>query len=523
MSIVKFDKLNISLISTGVNLVQNLSFEIEKGESFGIVGESGSGKSLTALSTLGLLNKKIFKTSGQISIDNKNINNITDSELNNIRGNKISMIFQEPMLSLNPVKSLHSQIVECIELSDKNLDISDVREALIAVGLNDTKKILNSYPHMISGGQRQRFMIAMSVLRKPSVIIADEPTTALDVTLQKQILDTLNNLKNDMNMSMMLISHDIELIKRYCDSIAVMKDGSIIEKDTTDKIFTYPKHEYTRSLVNFKSISYRKENIDKTENVLETKNLNCKYLTKDSLLKKNKIYYQALNNINIHINRGESVGIVGESGSGKTTLAMSIMHLLGYDGEIKICQNITKNELSKDRSLRKNFQIIFQDPFSSLSPRMTIKQIISEGIVNLLNIFDDKVIHTMCTKVMNEVGLNEDMLLRYPQEFSGGQRQRIAIARALVLQPKLLILDEPTSALDVLVQENIIKLLINLQEKFNLSYCFISHDLSLIKKLCHRVYVMKDSSIVEEGTAKEIFDEPKHLYTQKLLESSFIT
>ena len=523
MSLVKFDKLNISLISTDITLVQNLSFEIEKGESFGIVGESGSGKSLTALSTLGLLNKKIFKTSGQISIDNKNINNITDSELNNIRGNKISMIFQEPMLSLNPVKSLHSQIVECIELSDKNLDISDVREALIAVGLNDTKKILNSYPHMISGGQRQRFMIAMSVLRKPSIIIADEPTTALDVTLQKQILDTLNNLKNDMNMSMMLISHDIELIKRYCDSIAVMKDGSIIEKDTTDKIFTYPKHEYTRSLVNSKSISYREENFDKTENILETKNLNCKYLTKDSLLKKNKIYYQALNNINIHINRGESVGIVGESGSGKTTLAMSIMHLLGYDGEIKICQNITKNELSKDRSLRKNFQIIFQDPFSSLSPRMTIKQIISEGIVNLLNIYDDKVIHSMCTKVMNEVGLNENMLLRYPQEFSGGQRQRIAIARALVLQPKLLILDEPTSALDVLVQENIIKLLINLQEKFNLSYCFISHDLSLIKKLCHRVYVMKDSSIVEEGTAKEIFDEPKHLYTQKLLESSFIT
>ena len=523
MSLVKFDKLNISLISTGINLVQNLSFEIEKGESFGIVGESGSGKSLTALSTLGLLNKKIFKTSGQISIDNKNINNITDSELNNIRGNKISMIFQEPMLSLNPVKSLHSQIVECIELSDKNLDISDVREALIAVGLNDTKKILNSYPHMISGGQRQRFMIAMSVLRKPSVIIADEPTTALDVTLQKQILDTLNNLKNDMNMSMMLISHDIGLIKRYCDSIAVMKDGSIIEKDTTDKIFTYPKHEYTRSLVNFKSISYRKENIDKTENVLETKNLNCKYLTKDSLLKKNKIYYQALKNINIHINRGESVGIVGESGSGKTTLAMSIMHLLGYDGDIKICQNITKNKLSKDRSLRKNFQIIFQDPFSSLSPRMTIKQIISEGIINLLNIRDDKAIHSMCTKVMNEVGLNENMLLRYPQEFSGGQRQRIAIARALVLQPKLLILDEPTSALDVLVQENIIKLLINLQEKFNLSYCFISHDLSLIKKLCHRVYVMKDSSIVEEGTTKEIFDKPKHVYTQKLLESSFIT
>ncbi len=522
MTLVKFDKFNISLISTGINLVQDLSFKINKGESFGIVGESGSGKSLTALSVLGLLNKKIFKTSGHISIDNKNLNNITDTELNNIRGNKVSMIFQEPMLSLNPVKSLRSQIIECIDLSDKNLDISDVNEALIAVGLNDTKKILNSFPHMISGGQRQRFMIAMSVLRKPSIIIADEPTTALDVTLQKQILDTLNNLKNDMNMSMMLISHDIELIKRYCDSIAVMKNGSIIEKDATDKIFSYPKHEYTKSLVNFKSTTYRKENFDKTENILETKNLNCKYLTKDSLLKKNKIYYQALRDINIHINRGESVGIVGESGSGKTTLAMSIMHLLGYEGEIRICQNITKNQLSKDRSLRKNFQIIFQDPFSSLSPRMTIKQIISEGIVSLLNIHDDKVIHTMCMKVMSEVGLSENMLLRYPQEFSGGQRQRIAIARALVLQPKLLILDEPTSALDVLAQENIIKLLINLQEKFNLSYCFISHDLCLIKKLCHRVYVMKDASIVEEGTAKQIFDKPTHKYTQKLLESSFI-
>ena len=522
MTMLEFINYSVSLSNTNIPLVKDISFKLEKAQSLGIVGESGSGKSLTALSALGLLNRRIFSTKGQVLVNRRNLFELSDTELNNIRGNEISMIFQEPMLSLNPVKDLQSQIYECVELSDKNLDHNDITNSLSAVGLTNTNKILSSYPHMISGGQRQRFMIAMSILRRPSIMIADEPTTALDVTLQKQILDILNNLKSDLNMSMLLISHDIELIKRYCDHILVMKSGSIVENQSTSKIFSQPNHAYTKQLVNFKSSEFREDFITKEDIVLETKNLSCKYLVKDSFFSKKKEYFKALEDINLNIYEGESVGIVGESGSGKTTLAMSIMHLLSYDGEIRICNTITQEKLLMDRQLRRNFQIIFQDPFSSLSPRMTIKQILSEGIVSLLKISENKKIHQMCINILQEVGLEENMLYRYPQEFSGGQRQRIAIARALVLQPKLLILDEPTSALDILVQDSVVKLLINLQSKFNLSYCFISHDLNLIKKMCHRTYVMKDSIIIEQGTTREIFKNPQEAYTRNLLESSFI-
>jgi microcin C transport system ATP-binding protein len=426
------------------------------------------------------------------------------------------------MLSLNPVKSLKSQIDECIELSDDNLTLNDVHETLISVGLIDINKILSSYPHMLSGGQRQRFMIAMSIIRKPKIIIADEPTTALDVTLQKQILDMLITLKNNLSMSMILISHDINLIKKYCDRIIVMKEGELIESNTTSNIFSNPQHNYTKELVNFRTSNYRSTVIDSEKLVLETSNLYCKYLTNDSFFKHKRLYYNALENINIYIKQGESVGIVGESGSGKTTLAMSIMHLLSYEGNIKICEDIDKTQIDINRKLRKNFQIIFQDPFSSLSPRMTIIQILSEGVKSLLDITDIDIIHKMCKSILKDVGLDESMLYRYPQEFSGGQRQRIAIARALILQPKLLILDEPTSALDVLVQESIVKLLLSLQKKYNLSYCFISHDLNLIRKICHRTYVMKDANVIEEGTTKKIFENPSEKYTQELIDSSFI-
>ena len=522
MTILEFINYSVSLNNTSTSLIKDISFKLERAQTLGIVGESGSGKSLTALSALGLLNRRIFSIKGQVLVNTRNIFELTESDLNNIRGNEISMIFQEPMLSLNPVKDLQSQIYECAELSDKNLNHNDIKNSLNAVGLSNTNKILSSYPHMISGGQRQRFMIAMSILRKPNIMIADEPTTALDVTLQKQILDTLNNLKNDLNMSMLLISHDIELIKRYCDHILVMKSGVIVENQPTNKIFIQPQHAYTKQLVNFKTSEFREDFLTKEDKVLETKSLSCKYLVKDSFFSKKKEYFNALKDININIYQGESVGIVGESGSGKTTLAMSIMHLLSYEGEIRICDKITQEKLLEDRQLRSNFQIIFQDPFSSLSPRMTIKQILSEGIVSLLKIPENNKIHQMCINILHEVGLEENMLYRYPQEFSGGQRQRIAIARALVLQPKLLILDEPTSALDVLVQDSVVKLLVNLQSKFNLSYCFISHDLNLIKKMCHRTYVMKDSVIVEQGTTKGIFKNPQEEYTKNLLESSFI-
>ena len=522
MSLLNYNNYSVRLRKSNSILIDNISFSIDKGQSIGIVGESGSGKSLTALSALGLLNKKIFSCSGEILINDKKILEMTDQELNDIRGNEISMIFQEPMLSLNPVKTLESQINECLRLSNYNLDHLDIIKSLQDVGLSDVNKILSSYPHMISGGQRQRFMIAMSLIRKPKIIIADEPTTALDVTLQKQILDTLVDLKNNLSMSMMLISHDINLVKKYCDHIIVMKNGHLIENQKTHDIFSNPHSDYTKKLVNLKSAVYRDEHSQKNKMILETKNLCCKYLIKDSIFSSKKKYFQALNNININIKEGESVGVVGESGSGKTTLAMSIMHLLSYEGDITICNMINKYKIKEDRKLRKNFQIIFQDPFSSLSPRMTIKQILSEGVSSLLNITSEKEIDKMCNDILHDVGLESEMLYRYPQEFSGGQRQRIALARALILKPKLLILDEPTSALDVLVQESIVKLLVNLQEKYNLSYCFISHDLNLIRKICHRTYVMKNSLIVDEGDTKYLFEESNNEYTKQLLESSFI-
>ncbi len=521
MSILEYKNFSVDLKNTNKNLIKNISFNLEKGESLGIVGESGSGKSITALSALGLLNNDIFKSSGEIIFDNNNILNLSNESLSLIRGNELSMIFQEPMLSLNPVKSLESQINECLELSNYSITHENVLETLKSVGLNDVKKILSSYPHMLSGGQRQRFMIAMSIIRKPKIIIADEPTTALDVTLQKQILDMLLNLKNNLNMALILISHDINLIRTYCERILVMKEGEIIEDNSSNMIFSNPKHEYTNKLVNFKTSPYRNDAVQTNEIVLETEALSCRYLIKDSFFKRKRNYFKALENINISIRQGESVGIVGESGSGKTTLAMSIMHLLSYEGHIKIIDSINESKIKSDRRLRKNFQIVFQDPFSSLSPRMTIYQIISEGVKNLLDVNTNK-IHQMCINILNDVGLDENMLYRYPQEFSGGQRQRIAIARALILQPKLLILDEPTSALDILVQDSIVKLLVNLQNKYNLSYCFISHDLHLIKKICHRIYVMKDSKIIEEGLTQNVFEKPSERYTKDLIKSSFI-
>ena len=524
MSIIEFKNINLSLAKSEDILLENISFKVLHGQSVGIVGESGSGKSLTALSSLGLLDKSIFKiNSGEIIYNKVNICQMTDHELNTIRGDQISMIFQEPMSSLNPVQTIETQIKETARLSLHHISNDDITTSLKNVGLDNINKILISYPHMLSGGQRQRVMIAMSILRKPKLLIADEPTTALDVTLQKQILDKLNSLKVQLNMSMVLISHNINLVRQYCEYIIVMKDGKIIEQNTSNEIFTNPQQEYTKKLVNFDKLLVRNKETITDKVILNTENLSCSYLVKDSLLKKNKIFFNALNKINLHINEGESVGIVGESGSGKTTFALAVMHLLSYNGDITINGNINKNNIDNNRQLRKYFQIVFQDPFNSLSPRMNVLQIISEGVKTLLNINNHHEIRNMCIEILNEVGLDESMMFRYPQEFSGGQRQRIAIARALILKPKLLILDEPTSALDIVVQESIISLLINIQSKYNLSYCFISHDLNLIKKVCHRIYVMKNSNIIESGHTDEIFSDPQDQYTKELIEASLLS
>ena len=506
-------------------ILDNVSIDLLKGETLGIVGESGSGKTITGLAIAGLLDKKIFSVnSGEIMLENKDINLLDETDLIKFRGKDISMIFQEPMLSLNPVQTIFQQLSEMIKLhKTRNINqINDICiEIITKVGLDDSTKILKSYPHMISGGQRQRCMIALALVCKPKIIIADEPTTALDVTLQKQILELLNDLKKESNTSLIIISHDLDLIKNYTDHVVIMKDGKNIEYNSTQEIFSSPQHVYTRELIDSKpSKLLTRAPLD--NELLKINNLNCKYLTKNSFFKSNKKYFNALIDIDLTLNQGETIGIVGESGSGKTTLAMAILQLLRYEGEIRFLgKNLREYSDSDLRNIRNQFQIVFQDPYSSLSPRMTIRQILSEGIIEYEKISLED-LNEKCKLLIEEVGLSSQMLDRYPHQFSGGQRQRIAIARALSLRPKMIIMDEPTSALDVIVQKNILELIISLQEKYSLSYIFITHDLKVIRAISHRTYVLKDAKIVESNLTDDLLSSPSNQYTKTLIDSSFI-
>ena len=506
--------------------LNSISFSLAFGQTLGIVGESGAGKTLIGLAITKLLDPAIFKIeTGHIFFKGEDIFKFEEKRLQSIRGNDISMIFQEPMLSLNPVQTVEQQLGEMIRLhlSTNQSIIKNLSEKIILqTELKDTEKILNSYPYMLSGGQRQRVMIAMALVCNPDILIADEPTTALDVTLQLQILELLKTFKKNKEMSLILISHDLDLVKKYADKIIILKDGNLIEEGKTANIFDNPKHSYTKELIS-SSPKRLVGNPPNTSKLLEVNNLNCQFLIKNSIFESRKKYFSALNNINISINQGETIGIVGESGSGKTTLAHAILQLLSYQGSVifdnKNLTTMTKDEL---RLNRKNFQIVFQDPFSSLSPRLTIKEILSEGIEIFNKGMSDLDINEFCTQLLAEVSLDEDMLSRYPHQFSGGQRQRIAIARALSMKPKLIILDEPTSSLDVLVQKNILELLVSLQKKYSISYCFISHDLKVVRSIAHRIYIIKDASIVECNTTDQIFSNPKSTYTQELIESSFM-
>ena len=527
MKILEIKNFSLKNKKNNIFLLNNISLTLNKGETLGIVGESGSGKTLMGLSVTGLLDPSVFEVvSGEIIYNSKNLLTCPDEYLRKIRTKKISMIFQEPMLSLNPVQTIKGQLHEVIKLHvtkiQKDIDYLS-KEIIVKTGLDDVDKILSSYPHMLSGGQRQRVMIAIALVCKPDILIADEPTTALDVTLQLQILDLLNNFKIENSMSMILVSHDLDLIKNYSDHIVILNNGLIVEEGLTRDVFGKPKNEYTKKLISSKPdrIITRRSGDKK---ILETKNLSCRFPLNNPFFIKNKKYFTALSNINIHVNVAETIGIVGESGSGKTTLAMAIMQLLNYDGNI-IFDNKDLSILSnKDiRKHRDNFQIVFQDPFSSLSPRLNILEILSEGLVAFnKNIKHDELLD-ICTSLLSEVGLSSDMLSRYPHQFSGGQRQRIAIARALSMKPKLIIFDEPTSALDVIVQKNILELIVSLQEKYSLSYCFISHDLKVIKSISHRIYVIKDSEIVETNSTENILNHPINDYTKSLIKSSFLS
>lgn len=502
-------------------VVKGINFDLNKGEILGIVGESGSGKSLTALSILGLLPypKAFHGKDSSIKFNGKELLNAKN--INEFRGNRIGFVFQEPMSSLNPLHRIGDQIAETLILHQsmtKKQARQETIKLLETTGIKNARLRYKAYPYELSGGQRQRVMIAMAIANKPDILIADEPTTALDVTVAAQILDLLVKLKNEFNMSIIFISHDLSIIKRIADRVLVMKNGKIIEQADTDTIFKSPKNAYTKALIYSSNVLKSNSNVVKCDNIIEVKHLIVKYPIAKTFFGKIKEFLYAVNNVSVKMKKGKTLGIVGESGSGKTTLAFAIAGLNDCDGYVGLAGKSIKEYTNKD--LRKKIQIVFQDPFNSLNPRMTIADIIDEGVrVHFSNI--DKA-HRLdkIKKVLQEVGLKEEVLEKYPHEFSGGQRQRIAIARALAVEPEVLILDEPTSALDVTIAAQILKLLQKIQEDRGLSYLFISHDMRAVRSMADDIAVMKDGKIIELNYAKKVFENPKHSYTKKLIYSS---
>ena len=517
--------LRVGFVQDGVQIeaVKGVSFDIQKGETVALVGESGSGKSVTALSTVSLLGDSA-RVSGSVTYDGAEMIGADDRRLRQVRGNDISFIFQEPMTSLNPLHTLEKQIRESLELH-QGLTGDAARKRIIdlmtTVGIREPESRLNAYPHQLSGGQRQRVMIAMALANGPDLLIADEPTTALDVTIQAQILDLLADLKAAEDMSLLFITHDLGIVRKIADRVCVMKDGEIVEQGPTAELFANPQHPYTQMLLSAESTGTPDPVNEGAVEIARTENLKIWFPIQKGLMKRTVGYVKAVNDATIAVRAGETVGIVGESGSGKTTLALAIMRLIKSEGSIVYRgQDLRKWGTRELRRLRSEMQIVFQDPFGSLSPRMTCEQIIAEGL-EVHGAPDGRPHRELVGEVMAEVGLDPFTMHRYPHEFSGGQRQRIAIARAMVLRPRLVVLDEPTSALDMTVQVQIVNLLRDLQRKYDLAYLFISHDLKVVRAMSHKVIVMKQGDVVEYGTAQEIFDAPQTAYTRALLAAAF--
>lgn len=501
-------------------VVNDISFELNQGEVLGIVGESGSGKSVTALSILGLLPypKAYHKKESSIRLNNQELIGVDD--LQDIRGGKVGFVFQEPMSSLNPLHRIEDQIAETLILHKKMSPKKARREVLrllILTGIKNAKSRMKAYPYELSGGQRQRVMIAMAIANNPDILIADEPTTALDVTVQQQILELLLDLKKKLGMAIIFISHDLQVIKKIADKVCVMKDGKIVEIGDVDEVFDAPKSSYTKKLIESRYLLKSNDNIT-CDPLLEVQNMNVKFIIKKNFWGKVKAYIKAVDNASLVLNKRETLGIVGESGSGKSSLGLALVGLNNYTGTVLFKNNNIKQAdrtISKD--IRLSMQMVFQDPYNALNPRMNIEEIVGEGLsIHFPKINKNKV-KQLVVAVLKEVGLMESDILKYPHEFSGGQRQRIAIARALILEPELLILDEPTSALDVTIQAQILKLLKNIQEQRGLSYIFISHDMMAIRAMADKIAVMKDGKIVEFGDSDQIFDDPQNDYTKKLI------
>ena len=505
--------------------VGKVSFSLKKGETLALVGESGSGKSVSALSILKLLPyPAATHPSGSVMFKGKELLSANERELRAVRGNDITMIFQEPMTSLNPLHSVERQIGEILELH-QNMKGAAARERIISlltkVGIRDPETRLQDYPHQLSGGQRQRIMIAMALANNPDLLIADEPTTALDVTVQAQILKLLKELQAEYGMALLLITHDLGIVRHMADHVCVMQKGHVVEAGDAKTVFANPQHTYTKMLLSAEPKGQPPKSDTMAPIVLETKNLKIWFPIRRGFFRNTVGYIKAVDGLDTIVRTGQTLGIVGESGSGKTTLGLAVLRLISSKGDITFQGKRIDGLNSKDmRPLRKDMQIVFQDPFGSLSPRLSILQIVEEGLIvqGSIKSADDRRAHV--ANALTEVGLDPETMERYPHEFSGGQRQRIAIARALALSPKFIMLDEPTSALDMSVQAQIVDLLRSLQAKHKLTYLFISHDLKVVRALANDVIVMRNGVAVERGATAQIFDNPQTDYTKALISAS---
>ncbi len=526
---VKDLSVSFKTLAGDINVIRDINFSVDSGETMALVGESGSGKSVTAMSILRLHDEeKMNYSSGSIYFQGNNLLGSDESAIKNVRGSEISMIFQEPMTSLNPTFTVGSQIMEPM-IVHKGMSRTAAKKRAIELmeltGIPQPHYRFDAFPHLLSGGQRQRMMIAMALACEPKLLIADEPTTALDVTVQLQILLLLEKLKKDFSMAVLMISHDLNLVKRFADQVCVMQEGNIVEQANVAALFNNPQHPYTIKLLDSEPQRVIPEgetdSLQDKKELLSGHNLKCYFSSSKGFFKRTTNTVKAVDHVDLFLREGETLGIVGESGSGKSTLGRCLLRLEKCTGDIYFDEKqIDQLKHTALRPLRKEFQVVFQDPYSSLSPRMTIEQIVGEGLQIHFPQLNKEQRRDKIKNVLIEVGLEDNILWRYPHEFSGGQRQRIAIARVVILEPKLILLDEPTSALDVSVQKQVLVLLRELQERHKISYLFITHDLKVIEAVSHRIMVMKDGKIIESGETSQVFNKPKEKYTKNLLTAS---
>jgi microcin C transport system ATP-binding protein len=519
--------LGIAFRQNGVvtTAAKGVTFDIAKGETLALVGESGSGKSVTALSVMKLLPQSAFHPTGEVIFKGKDLLKVSERELRAVRGNEISMVFQEPMSSLNPLHTIERQVAEVLKLH-RGLGDRAARKRVLElfneVGIRDAENRLGAYPHQLSGGQRQRVMIAMALANEPDLFIADEPTTALDVTVQAQILKLLADLQKRTGMALLFITHDLGIVRKFAQRVAVMTNGEIVEQGATERIFATPQHPYTRHLLAAEPKGEPPPPNPSAPVVLEAKGLKVWFPIKRGFFRRTVDHVKAVDGVDVTVRSGQTLGVVGESGSGKTTLGLALLRLISSDGPIVFLGKAIDGRTFKEmRPLRKEMQVVFQDPYGSLSPRMSVGDIVGEGLKVHAPTISAGERDQRVARALTEVGLDAETRNRYPHEFSGGQRQRIAVARAMVLEPKFVMLDEPTSALDMSVQAQVVDLLRDLQKKRNLAYLFISHDLKVVKALADDIIVMRAGRVVEAGPSAEVFARPKTDYTRALMAAAF--